>query len=328
MLAIATNLEGTAKNGTTGKPASGDEVTLLSLHGGMTEVGRSKTDANGRFHFTVADMQATLLVRVVHQGVAYHQVALPGVNSVEVQIYDVVRELDAVTATRHVQRFQTEADTLEVIEEITMRNASDPPRTLMNERPFEIQLPPEAQVVAGGVQFSGRQPLRSNPTPGDEKGRYYFPFPLRPGYTRYAVAYWLPYRGEVVIEPKILYPLEQFSVVLPVSMQFEAKSPSMFQSVPGKAGASMQISTAVKPGQRLEFRVSGNGTMATGERDRRRLQRSESARPGSGAEALAESAISLDSLSWLIIGGLAVALVVGAVGAARAGTRKLRENRL
>ncbi|OFW16724.1 MAG: hypothetical protein A3H27_09455 [Acidobacteria bacterium RIFCSPLOWO2_02_FULL_59_13] len=328
VLATAATLKGTAKNGTTGKPAAGDEVVLLSLDGGMTEIGRGQTDASGRFRFTVADLQAQRLVRVVHQGVAYLRLAPPGVNLVEVQIYDVARKLDEVTATRYVQRFQTEGDTLQVIEEITVRNASDPPRTLMNERPFEIHLPPEAQIVAGGVQIGGGQRLRSNPIPGGEKGWYYFPFPLRPGHTRFAVAYRLPYGGEAVIEPNIRYPLEQLSVVLPKSMKFEARTPGMFQPMPSKTGTNMQITAAVKPGQPLAFRVSRRGTLSAPQGGQSQAQRSETARPGSVPEVPSEPARPPDRLRWLILGGLAVILTAGAVGAARAGTRKLRGKRL
>ena len=45
--AAAQNITGTVTNGTTGKPAAGDEVTLLSLSQGMQEIGSTKTDAQG-----------------------------------------------------------------------------------------------------------------------------------------------------------------------------------------------------------------------------------------------------------------------------------------
>ena len=83
-----------------------------------------------------------------------------------------------MVATEHKQEhLQTEGDTLQVIEEIVMRNASNPPRTLMNDRPFEIQLPPEAEVIAGKVQIGGAQPITRKSAPGGQKGQYYFLFP-------------------------------------------------------------------------------------------------------------------------------------------------------
>src|ERR1700761_3863984 len=69
---IAQNITGTVTNGTTGKPAAGAEVTLLSLSQGMQEIGTAKTDAQGRFSFPAPkDVQAPHMVRVTHEGVSY-----------------------------------------------------------------------------------------------------------------------------------------------------------------------------------------------------------------------------------------------------------------
>ena len=69
---FAQNITGTVTNGTTGKPAAGDEVTLLSLSQGMQEVGSTKTDAQGKFSLAApADQRAPHMVRVTHGGVNY-----------------------------------------------------------------------------------------------------------------------------------------------------------------------------------------------------------------------------------------------------------------
>ena len=68
----AQNITGTVTNGTTGKPAAGDEVTLLSLSQGMQEVGSTKTDAQGKFSMAApADQGVPHMVRVTHGGVNY-----------------------------------------------------------------------------------------------------------------------------------------------------------------------------------------------------------------------------------------------------------------
>ena len=48
---FAQSITGTVTNGTTGKPAVGDDVTLIALSQGMQEVGSTKTDAQGKFSF-------------------------------------------------------------------------------------------------------------------------------------------------------------------------------------------------------------------------------------------------------------------------------------
>jgi hypothetical protein len=92
----AQTLTGTVTNGTTGKPAAGDEIVLLKLKQGMEEAGRTKTDSKGNFSLKLDDAQAPHLVRAVHQAVSYHRMAPPGTTSVEVEVYDVGKHIDGI----------------------------------------------------------------------------------------------------------------------------------------------------------------------------------------------------------------------------------------
>jgi hypothetical protein len=271
--ASAADLVGRVTNGTTKKPAAGDEVVLLTLAGeGMNE--RTNTDRAGHFSLSVTDTQASHLVRVIHQGVTYHKLIKPGLNPVAIEVYDVAEKLDGVTAIMDVQRFEATGDRLEVKQLITMRNASSPPRTLMSDRPFEIQLPPEAQVLSGLVQLGEGKPVKSKPVPGERKDEYYFRFPLRPGDTRFAVVYRLPYNGEAVIEPRIRNAQERFVVMLPKSMTFEPQAGGIFRAMPDVSPDNVQGTGPAKLGQTLAFRVSGMGTLAElqGRREERRSE--------------------------------------------------------
>ncbi|HVN19270.1 MAG TPA: hypothetical protein VMU05_10870, partial [Dongiaceae bacterium] len=91
-LASAQTLTGTLNNGTTKKPAAGDEVVLLSLAQGMQEAGRSKTDAKGNFTLKL-DHAGPHLIRAIHQGVTYHRMAPPGTTSVALDVYDVSKRV-------------------------------------------------------------------------------------------------------------------------------------------------------------------------------------------------------------------------------------------
>src|SRR5579864_5020696 len=91
--ASAQTLTGTVKNSTTGRPAAGDEVVLLSLGQGMEEAGRTKADAKGNFSFKL-DKEGPHLVRAIHQDVTYHRMAPPGTTSVEVEVYDAAKKID------------------------------------------------------------------------------------------------------------------------------------------------------------------------------------------------------------------------------------------
>jgi hypothetical protein len=294
----AVTVKGSVKNGTTGSPVAGSRVALLSPAGG--ELGRIHTDAGGRFRLTVSDEPS--LVRAVHQGVDYDTPVPAAGGPVEILVYDVTGKLDGVSATLGVQRFETEGNTLWVVDQTVLRNTSNPPRTLINRR-FELRLPVEAQVESGIVQSAGGQRLTRKPVVGARKGEYFFVFPLRPGETRFAVAYRLPYQGEAVIEPDILYPLKQFAVVLPKSMRFEARSPGLYRPKADETRANVYVASAVKPGQSIGFRISVAGTLARG------VDKGP-ARPGVPARPPGSPQVA----GWVFLSGTALVLGTGLAG--------------
>ena len=220
-LAAAQTLTGTVKNATTGKPAAGDEVVLLKLGQGMEEAGRTKADSKGNFSFPLDDAQSPHLVRVIHQEVTYHRMAPPGTTSVEVEVYDVTKKLDAgIKVVADIMRLQAAQGQVEVVREFGVQNTSRPPRTQMSERNLEFYIPDGAQIIEDSATATTQNgnPLKSAPVPEGEKNRYSFLFPLRPGLTRFEVAYMLPYTGSANLDPKSLYPLDHFVVMMPKAM--------------------------------------------------------------------------------------------------------------
>jgi hypothetical protein len=265
--ARAQTLSGTVTNGTTGKPAAGDNVVLLDLSQGMNEAARTKTDAQGKFSFNVPPAAGPRLVRVNHEGVNYFPAGgpiRPGATTTEVQVYDVAKKLNGVSDNVRVMRLQADQNSLQVIELISVKNSSSPPRSLMSDRTYEIVLPEGAQIDESVAQAPGGMPVNSAPVPDDKlKGNYYFVFPIRPGETRFQVAYHLPYSGEATLKPKIHGRLEHFAVMLPKSMEFGAKSPGVYSPTDDQSGQStLQVVTGVTPDKDLTFRVAGTGALA------------------------------------------------------------------
>ena len=208
-------------------------------------------------------------------------------------------------------------------------------------RPFEIQLPPEAQVESGLVQIEDGQPLRDKPTPGDHRGEYYFRFPLRPGDTRFAVVYQLPYKGEAVLEPKIRNAQERFVVMLPKSMRFEPQAAGIFRPMPDVTPDNMQGTEPVTSGQTLAFRISGTGMLAELQGSRQQALSREPASHGRGLNPPTKSptppqpATPLHNRDSFVLVALTVALTAGSVylyvkrrpGVARARRRSTTQQR-
>ena len=302
--AAAETLTGTVKNATTGKPAAGDDVVLLKLGQGMEEAGRTKTDANGKFSFKIADAQAPYLIRDVHQDVTFNRMAPPGSTSVEIEVSDVAQKVDNVTVAADIMRVEAQTGKLIVVREFGVQNASRPPRTQMNDHNIEFNIPDGAQVIpdSGSATTENGRPVKSAPVPQSEKNRYAFIFPLRPGLTRFEVAYQLPYNGSASLDPKSLYPLDHFVVMLPKSMQFTAADTSSngFKLVDytQEPNAAVEVASSTKLGQGQ----SGPPPNANAQ-----------GRPGGGLGPPIDAPDPLQKYRWWILGGFAAALVLGGI---------------
>jgi hypothetical protein len=319
--ACAETLTGKITNGTNDKPSAGDDVVLIKLAQGMQEAGRTKTDSQGNFKLDVDNLSQPHLVRVNHQGVNYFQPAPPGTSSVNVQVFDVAKKLDAISTTVDVMRFQAQNGQLQVLELFAVQNNSKPPRSQMSDENYDISLPPGAQIDTSLAKAPGGQPVNSAPVPLKQKGRYTFVFPLRPGETQFEVGYHLPYSGEAKIDPKPLVAQQHFVVMLPKQMQFKPDNAARFQNMPDDNGsANVQVATEVQPGEALGFTVSGAGVLAS-ENDQGGSpgaalggpQTSSESRPGGGLGPPTDSPDPLNQWRWYILGGFVAMLGFGAI---------------
>ncbi len=326
--ASAQTLTGTVTNGSTKKPAAGDDVVLLSLSQGMEESGRTQTDAKGTFSLKLDSATSPHLVRVIHQGVTYHHMAPPGTTSVEVQVYDAAKKVEGISVTADVMRFQAQGNELQGIRLFAVNNASDPPRTQMSDQSFEFYLPEGAQVDQSMAMTAGGQPINSAPVPQKEKNRYAFLFPLRPGETQFQVGYHMPYSGEASFNPKTLYGAQHFVVVLPKTMQFSAAPGANFQSMqdPRQSDSVVQVASNTTAGQALAFKISGTGTISEAAEDNQGgggspvggaqtsgTVNGRDSRPGGGLGPPIDAPDPLEKYRWYILGGFAVVLAAGAI---------------
>ncbi len=327
VLTSAQTITGTVKNGSTNKPAAGDDVILLSLSQGMAEAGRATSDSKGNFKLKLDDSSSPHLIRVVHQGVTYHKMAPPGTTSVEIPVYDVAKQLEGISVTADVMRFQAENGQLEGIRLFAVDNESNPPRTQMSDQNFEFYLPDGAQIDQSMAMTANGQPINSAPVPQKEKNRYAFIFPLRPGETQFQVSYHLPYKGEASIDPKTLYGAQHFVVMLPKSMEFTAAAGTSFQPMqdPRQSDAVVQVASNTMAGQALGFKISGTGILQEAHDDSAgrpspigggQTAGSDS-RPGGGLGPPIDAPDPLEKYRWYILGGFALVLAAGGIYIAR-----------
>ena len=328
--ALAQTLSGTVTNGTTNKPAVGDEVILINLTTGMEIAANTKADSNGKFSFKLTGGAGPHLIRAVHQGVTYHQMAPPGVNSVDVNVYDVATKVTGLSVTADVIRFQADSGSMQGVRLFVVNNTSSPAKTQMNDHNFEFYLPPGAKIEQVQARAPNGQPISSEAAPQAEKNRYAINFPLRPGETQFQLEFTLPYTGEVKIDPKPLYPAEHLVVVLPKTMQFKAANPPSFESMhdPTQGDSIVEVARQTKPGQPLGFTLTGNGVItespgevasgASRQQDQMQQQQQQpdqpqtrDNRPGGGLGVPIDAPDALQQYRWPILGAFAVLLAIG-----------------
>ena len=321
---FAENITGTINNGTTGKPAAGDEVVLLRPGPGLEEASRTRTDAGGHFRFHLTGT-GPYLIRAIHQGVSYDREAPPATTSVEVQVFDVSREVAGISVTADVMRFQAQGNELQGIRLFAVNNASAPPRTQLRGKNFKFFLPDGAEIDQGMAMTAGRQPVNSAPVPEKDKNCYGFVFPLRPGETEFQVVFHMPYNGELSIDPKALYSVQHFVVMVPKTMRFTPAPGVTFQAMedPRQSDALVRVVSNTRIAQPLNFGISGTGILNDPGDDSQGVPHpvedqiaAPSARVSSpgGAPGTSDHAPRqrLKRYRWYLLGGLGLLLGAGA----------------
>jgi len=343
--AAAQTLTGTVKNSTIGKPSSGDAVVLFKLGRGMEELGRTLTDTGGQFSLKLDDPQAPHLVFAVHQGVIYHRMTPPGTTSVAIETYDVAKKVDGIKVVADVMRIRASHGQIVVTRDFGVRNNSNPPRSQMNDHNLEFYVPENARVLQNSATAASENdtPLRFAPVADGEKNRYSFVFPLRPGLTRFEVAYQFPYNGIANLDPKSIYTLEHFVVMVPKGMQFHAIDGSAgfkLMSYPNDPDATVRVASNTTGGQNLAFKISGEGPLDTGLQSgtQSSVGRAQSSAIGAprtqsnnrsvgGLGPPAEAPEPLQKYRWWILGACAAVLLIGGVSIASRQEYKARISR-
>jgi hypothetical protein len=319
--AHAATLTGTVTNSTTDKPSAGDQVILIKLGAGMEEAAHAKTDSQGKFTLPLSsdDENGPHLIRVIHQGVTYHQPAPPGTKSVDVKVYDAAKKVDGINAVADLMYLQAGKGDLAIMRLFAVDNSSKPPRTQMSDAGFEFNAPENAEVDEGEAQTAGGQWVKTMPVPQKIKGRYAFVFPLRPGQTQFRVTYHLPYSGKATVDPKEIYPLQHFVIIMPRTLAFTPGQSGVYQDKqpPDLQDAIAEVTSNTKVGQNLAFDVSGEGVLQDQNQNAGNAPPSTGAsadnRPGGGLGKPGEDPDPLDQYRWWLLGGLGAALALGGV---------------
>jgi hypothetical protein len=257
----ASRITGSVLDQSRGEPAAGDEVILVRLEGRMFEEAHAKTDARGAFTLHVQYPGKPYFVRVLHQGVNYDQQASAG-DILSIQVFDEARRVRGITGSIEILRTGTSGNLLHVSDMYEIKNESRPPLTQAGERTFEVYLPANAKissVLAAGPGNIGVM-IYATPVSG-EPGHYAVSFPLRPGATKFAFNYDVPYDGHAAFHARHVYPVQLFAVMIPLTMKFLSGSTAFELLATGGGRYQVRAANQLEAGEGPGFEVSGTGAL-------------------------------------------------------------------
>lgn len=326
--AYAATLSGTVTNRTTGKPSKGDTIALINTAQGMDEVGKATTDAEGKFQMNAPD-GGQILLHITHAGAEYFKSVAPATPSVDIDVYDSAPKIDGISGEALVFRAETDATgkTLNVTENFFVQNSSAPPKTQYGGNTFEFYLPPGAQIAQSMASAPNGLPTTVQiKTVDANNGHYAFTFPIRPGETRFQVAYTLPYSGKQSFSLKLSVPTGDVAVMLPKAMQFQGGGQTQFQPISPDVNAQSFDAHTPPFGQPIQFSVAGLGQLPQAQEDAQgagrqggaqagQTPRASSERPGGGLAEPGDPDDQNDPWSkykWWIVGVLGLSLAGGA----------------
>ncbi len=332
-MAHAGTLKGTVRNGTNGQPAAGVDVILIQLQGGMQPVANTKTDAQGHFEFTHADIgTAPMLVRAVYRGVNYHEPVPPGKTTADVQVFEPTDKAGSFSVAARALILQPRGADLEVGEEFSIENKTQPPVAYFSAAgSFTFALPEGAQLSQVSAAGAAGMPVVQG-TIDKGKGLEAIAFPFRPGDSNVRISYSLPYaNNETKIRIVSPYAVQRLAVFAPPGMQISGDG---FSAAGQEQGFNAYLRESVAANIPVVVTVSGTAPMPSsaqgsagagggmpagggaggGDASQNPSVNSRADSGGDGATATATTIPArLDSLKWILVGGFAAIFALGFV---------------
>jgi hypothetical protein len=258
----AQTIQGSVQNGTTGKPATGHKVALFTASG---ELASTTTNDNGTFQIELSGHfapRSLAILKVVHDGVEYFQ-AVSSELVTNIRVYDSSSDFSGIRGYLSVVQFQVKGKLLQVTELHAFNNASSPPLTRVSPNNLVLSIPEGARVQPATISApdGGTLKLPLVPIPR-QNGKYRIDFPMKPGLTKYAINYQVPYDGRFVFRRRAQYPMRRIGIIVPDSMRFQSLGAKLFHPTAGQPGTVEQVLNGIDANEPFAFELSGAGVLS------------------------------------------------------------------
>ncbi|MEO8130147.1 MAG: carboxypeptidase-like regulatory domain-containing protein [Bryobacteraceae bacterium] len=253
-------IDGTVTNKTSGKVQPGATVTLIKLGGGMETVATAKSDSQGKF--TMApDLQAgtPYLVQTLYQGVTYNKAIPPGSSAtgLTVDVYDSSPQGGDAKVAQHMVLFEPSGTDVTVNETIIYSNTGKTTFDDPANGTFRFYLPPETKGLVK-VQVTGPQgmPIVRDAVKTKEPDIYTVKYPVKPGETRFDLAYGMPEASPGTFELKFKHDGSTVRVVAPKGVTLTSDNLKDLGPEPRTQATIYQVL-----GRDVKFQFTGTGSL-------------------------------------------------------------------
>ena len=189
-------VDGVVLNGTLKRPQPGVEITLVQpSQQGMKQLGKTVSDAQGKFNIDKAIPPGPGLLQSTYQGATYNQIITPGMptSGVEVMVYESTKQAGTAKESQHLIVMEPSADAIRMSELIIMNNPTSMTYNDPAAGSAQFFLPPGAADSAKAIITApGGMPVPRPATKTAKAGMYKVDYPLKPGETRIEVTYTAP----------------------------------------------------------------------------------------------------------------------------------------
>ncbi len=226
-LAAFAAVDGTVVNRTTRNPQPGAKVTLFKLGPGAPQPLESvASDARGRFRLTRTPPPGPYLIETTYAGVTYSHMLPPGspTTNLELEVFDSSRRPGGTQLAQHAVLLEPDGTQLSVREIFVFKNDgkltfNDPGNPALR---FFLPAAAKDEVRVTATAPQG-MPIQRTPRKTGQPSVYALPFPVKPGETRFEVAYTLPLSAPPTFLGKTFYPGVATELVVPSGLLLQGQ---------------------------------------------------------------------------------------------------------
>lgn len=215
-------ITGTVINKTTGKPQGGATVALnkLGQQLGIEMIDQAKSGPDGSFTINqeISGGGVPYLIRTAFDGVTYNHMLPPGsqTTGLTIEVYNASKQPGEAKVTKHMVLFQPGGGQMTINETFLFENSGQTAWNDPGTGTLHFFLPAAAQgKMTAEVTGPGSMPIGAPFAKTAKPDIWQIDYPVKPGETRFDLAYTVPYEEGTPYEGKIVTKDENTYLIVP-----------------------------------------------------------------------------------------------------------------